>query len=182
MIIAIDFDGTLHRFSKGWHDGSVYDPPVDGAVESVKALIDAGHTVIIHTCRFNVGAYEGDKRSQDERIEAVTDWMDKYGIRGHELWTEKGKPFADVYIDDKAICFTGNWAKTVERVKEFKPWIGAPPVLSFDAFGKLRSDKFVPGLSCSLPAGTPPSFYVGEVLTAEAAKALAKAFGCEFRE
>ena len=34
--IAIDFDGVIHLNSKGFYDGTIYDNPVPGAVESIK--------------------------------------------------------------------------------------------------------------------------------------------------
>ena len=33
--IAVDFDGFIHKYSKGWHDGSIYDEPVEGAAEAL---------------------------------------------------------------------------------------------------------------------------------------------------
>jgi hypothetical protein len=29
--VAVDFHGVAHRSSKGWLDGTVFDPPVEGA-------------------------------------------------------------------------------------------------------------------------------------------------------
>ena len=35
--IAIDFDGVIHRYSKGWQGlHNTYDPPHDNAIESIK--------------------------------------------------------------------------------------------------------------------------------------------------
>jgi NDP-sugar pyrophosphorylase family protein len=34
-------------------------------------------------------------------------WLDRHGIEYDELWF--GKPHADVYVDDKAFTFSGNW-------------------------------------------------------------------------
>ena len=36
--IAIDFDGVIHKNTKGFHDGTVYDEPVEGAIEAIKSL------------------------------------------------------------------------------------------------------------------------------------------------
>ena len=36
--IAIDFDGVLHNFNKGFHDGTCYGKPIEGSIESVKLL------------------------------------------------------------------------------------------------------------------------------------------------
>ena len=31
--VAIDFDGVVHGNSKGFHDGTVYDPPIEGSLD-----------------------------------------------------------------------------------------------------------------------------------------------------
>ncbi len=40
-ILCIDFDGVLHSYSSGWKGvDTIPDPPVDGAIEWLRALID----------------------------------------------------------------------------------------------------------------------------------------------
>ena len=34
--IAIDFDGVIHKNSKGFFDGTVYDEPIEGSLDSIK--------------------------------------------------------------------------------------------------------------------------------------------------
>ena len=36
--IAIDFDGVIHNFNKGWHDGTCYGKPIPGALEAIRNL------------------------------------------------------------------------------------------------------------------------------------------------
>ena len=49
MNIAVDFDGVIHRYSKGWHDGTIYDEPVEGAREALEGLVDKGHMIIVYS-------------------------------------------------------------------------------------------------------------------------------------
>jgi len=48
--IAVDFDGVIHAYSKDWHDGTVYDKPVDGSIEALEKLTK-NYAVFIHTTR-----------------------------------------------------------------------------------------------------------------------------------
>ncbi len=36
--------------------------------------------------------------------------------------TNKGKPIADVYLDDRVVTFTGNWDQSYQDILVFKPW------------------------------------------------------------
>jgi hypothetical protein len=38
-----------------------------------------------------------------------------------ESVTDK-KPPADVYVDDRAVCFTGDYARTFEQILRFRPF------------------------------------------------------------
>ena len=37
--IVLDFDGVIHKSSKGYHDGTVYDDPVDGTRKALEILL-----------------------------------------------------------------------------------------------------------------------------------------------
>jgi len=37
-----------------------------------------------------------------------------------------GKPMAEIYIDDRALTFRGNWEETLREAQEFSPW-NRPP-------------------------------------------------------
>jgi hypothetical protein len=36
--IAVDFDGVIHDFSKGWHDGTCYGDPLPGSLDALRSL------------------------------------------------------------------------------------------------------------------------------------------------
>jgi hypothetical protein len=98
--IAIDFDGVLHKYSKGWNGGKIYDKPVENAVEAYYELLNRGYHIVIFTSR--------------EDLDAVRMWMHKYfdfeRRLGHFYEPEitNKKPIAVAYIDDRAVNFT-NW-------------------------------------------------------------------------
>jgi hypothetical protein len=90
--LAVDFDGVLHTYDKGWQGGMIYGEPVDGAVDAVNYLIRAGWTIIVHTSR--------------EELRAVREWL--YANFGRDFVVTRIKPPAVAYIDDRAVRFT-NW-------------------------------------------------------------------------
>lgn len=51
--IALDFDGVIHRYSRGWGDGKIYDPPMDGAPEAIERL-NKEFNLVIFTARKNL--------------------------------------------------------------------------------------------------------------------------------
>ena len=38
--IVFDFDGVIHKYSKGWQDGSIYDEPVEGIKDLINEYND----------------------------------------------------------------------------------------------------------------------------------------------
>jgi hypothetical protein len=104
--IAIDFDGVIHKYSKGWNGGVIYDDPVEGAVEAYYELIK-NYNVVIFTAR--------------EDTDAVKKWMEKHfdfeKNLGHfyEPIVTNIKPPAIAYIDDRGITFT-DWVSTLKEL------------------------------------------------------------------
>ena len=104
MIVAFDFDGTVveHQFPK-------IGPPLPGAIETLRALQDAGHTLILWTCRKGL------------ELQAALEWLDAQGVYPEcvncntpEMEVEFGgdtrKVFANVYIDDRNLGGFPGWA------------------------------------------------------------------------
>jgi hypothetical protein len=94
--LGIDFDGVVHRYSRGWQDGTIYDPPVDGALDALIHLRTLGYRLALYTTRAR----------EPERIEQIRQWLAEYGFPA-TLFDEitASKPLAVAYIDDRAIRF-----------------------------------------------------------------------------
>ncbi|MFN8923034.1 MAG: hypothetical protein ACK5XP_08940, partial [Sphingobacteriia bacterium] len=90
MKIAIDFDGVLHGYSRGWHDGTIYDPPVPGSREAMEQLKAAGHYLMIFSSRTNKIYRKKDEPEQQPQMEA---WLAAHQIPYDKIWTY-GKPLA----------------------------------------------------------------------------------------
>lgn len=114
--VAIDFDGVIHRYSKGWYDGTAYDDAMPGAISAIKKLMEE-YTVYVFTTR---------------DLAQVQDWFGRYGqqiptqiIKPEEkYWTTRGvlglanhKVIAYVWVDDRALRFTGDWADTMRQLR-----------------------------------------------------------------
>jgi hypothetical protein len=103
--IAIDFDGVIHKYSKGWLDGSIYDEPNEGCFEALQELFNLGYELVIYTCRANdpVGAEQMAVWMQEQMKKTNTAFNFSYTAY---------KPVAKCYIDDRAIRFL-NWRDTL---------------------------------------------------------------------
>ena len=113
--LAIDFDGVIHKSSKSFYDGTIYDEPVDGVEEALKQL-SKDYTLIIYTCKANPDRpLVNDKTG----IELIWEWLEKYDFAKYISEITHGKPNAKYYIDDKGIKFI-SWNQTIEEVYEQK--------------------------------------------------------------
>ena len=93
--IAIDLDGTIAEWAE---DKSVLGPPASGAKEFLDQLHELGYEIVIHTCRIN---YEGEP---EEWIDKISSWLEENEIPYDRIWTDKGKPIAVAYIDDRGLA------------------------------------------------------------------------------
>ena len=109
--LAIDFDGVIHKNSKGYHDGTVYDEPIPGAIEAIKEL-SKKYILILYTFK---GHPERPSVNGKDGIIGTWEWLEKYGIKEYVSDIVWGKPNAKIYIDDKGYKFE-NWKNTIEYV------------------------------------------------------------------
>ena len=115
-IICIDFDGVLHSYSSGWMGADVaVDPPVSGAIEWLEKLIDDE--------RFTPVIYSSRSR-QEGGVGCMRSWLIRYGLpaeKAASLEMPTQKPAAFLTIDDRAICFDGNFPSK-DNMLGFQPW------------------------------------------------------------
>jgi len=119
--VCIDFDGTIHRYSRGWYTGDIYDEAVPGVFPWLHAMAKAGFKLVIYSTRAE--SYAGR--------EAMGHWMKKQAIKhsGTNVlppltYTDR-KPPAVVTVDDRVIRFEGDWSAPElqpESIARFKPW------------------------------------------------------------
>lgn len=105
-VIAVDFDGVIHKYSKGWSDGSIYDEPMEGAKEKLAELVAKGYRVVIFTIRLNPEVNEETNLERNKLSKWFFDHGFSEGVHYHEMTAMK--PRADKYIDGRGIQFT-NW-------------------------------------------------------------------------
>ncbi len=107
--VAVDFDGVIHRYGKGWHDGTVYDEPMPGAREAL-ARLHKRYRVVILTTRVNPALHGGD-----EQLANVEAWLEHHGFIKGEHYDEvtHEKVPALVYIDDRALHFI-DWDQAID--------------------------------------------------------------------
>lgn len=110
--IGIDFDGVIHKCSKGYHDGTIYDEPVSGAKEALEALSEK-YNIIMHTCKAKAdrGLVNGKTG-----VELVWEWLRKNDMDKYVTKVTAEKPRAVAYIDDKGFRFT-SWNSCIEQLK-----------------------------------------------------------------
>jgi hypothetical protein len=120
VTIAVDFDGVIHAYSKGWSDGTVYDKEIKDAFWGLNVLMST-EPVFVFTCRNPRQAATWIEQKSGYTVECTTrsprTW---YGAR-KPFWNTRGvllvtnwKLSARVYIDDRAYRFE-DWYKTVQE-------------------------------------------------------------------
>lgn len=95
--IAVDFDNTLFV-----NEYPEVGPVVPGAARFMKKMKDAGHILLIWTCRMNPGI--NDDKAITKDMAKIAAKLTEAGIPYDEIVSgEPGKLMADFYIDDHAL-------------------------------------------------------------------------------
>lgn len=109
---CFDLDNTLVTYPVIPNDYTTCKP-IPERIEFLRRLYNEGHTIIIHTAR-RMQTHQGNIGKTIQDIGMITlQQLNEFQIPYHEFYF--GKPYADFYIDDKAIN---------PFVPEWKHWMG----------------------------------------------------------
>lgn len=137
-ILCVDFDGVIHSYTSGWKgEAIISDPPVKGAIKWLWTATEW----------FDVQIYSSRSKSEDGRramFGKILEWSEAEFGPGHPMGLVDGlppqydrypikfvaeKPAAFLTIDDRAICFEGDWSEfDPVDLLNFKPWNKRVPI------------------------------------------------------
>ena len=111
--IGVDFDGVIHKCSKGYYDGTIYDDPIEGSYDALKKLSDQ-YTIIIYSAKAKPdrGLVNGKTGT-----ELIWEWLEKHDMAKFISKVTSEKPRAVCYIDDKSIEFS-NWGDCFQKLEK----------------------------------------------------------------
>lgn len=105
-VISIDLDGVLNEY-RGDYKENELAPIKDGAYEFLEKL-SVDYQIEIYTVR---------------NINLCRKWLEDNNLMPFISDIRDTKsPFTSVFIDDRALCFEGNFHNTYEKIINFKPY------------------------------------------------------------
>lgn len=103
-IVCVDLNGVLDAYT-GWRGAEHWDEPRAGAAEFLRSLRARGYRIVIHTTRW----------ADDARA-----WLAAHDLLSLVDDVTDRKVAAHVFIDDRAICFRGDFDATLDEVDHFR--------------------------------------------------------------
>lgn len=114
--IAVDFDGVIHKYSKGWQDGTIYDDPMPGVAAALSHYMARGWEIVIFSTR-NYDRVSRGKFVKNQVAEMAV-WLEKHKVPFTRIHTEPCKPICKLFIDDNAYRFEGDWdTETILKIE-----------------------------------------------------------------
>lgn len=129
-ILCVDFDGVVHSYASGWKGATVIpDPPVPGALRWLWKAAEWFDVQIYSSrskdpearsaMRYWMAMHSADEFGHDHPMAASTD--DDNFV--YPITFAYEKPAAFLTIDDRALCFEGDWSEwDPADLLSFKPW------------------------------------------------------------
>ncbi|HVQ52129.1 MAG TPA: hypothetical protein VMS92_18960 [Mycobacterium sp.] len=131
-ILCLDFDGVIHDYKHGWRNGEIYGHLTHGFFEWAQEA-HRHFTLVIYSSR----------SKDDDGVEMMAAWLVKelgktvvrrsyrnaenrilIDIGGIEFQFAHEKPPAFLTIDDRAVCFKGDWSELEPaKLRKFTPWM-----------------------------------------------------------
>lgn len=103
-IIALDFDGVIHSYKRGWTGLVPLDPPMEGVEEALQQLKAKGYILKIFTTR---------------QKEFVQRYLDENNLSQYISGVYNNKIPAKLYLDDRGVHFSG-WDQALDDIENFK--------------------------------------------------------------
>lgn len=115
MIIAVDFDGTIveHAFPE-------IGKELPGAFDALKMMKEAGHKLILWTCRNDEDSYLDGRKVLTEAVDFCRENGVEFDAVNENLKELSFQPYpkiyADLYIDDRAVEFAAWNEVNIDRI------------------------------------------------------------------
>ena len=103
-LVCVDLNGVLDDYT-GWKHADHWDPPRAGARTFLEELRARGYDIVIFTTRHPAG---------------VRRWLHTHGLHDLVGAVTRRKPPAHVFVDDRAVCFRGDFADVLQQIATFK--------------------------------------------------------------
>jgi len=110
--LAIDFDGVLHNFNKGYYDGTCYGEPIEGSLEALKILSQKYNIIIFSSKCLPDRPLVNGKTGK----ELIIEWLWNYDVLKYVKDITHLKIRAKYYIDDKGVSFKNNWEEILSNL------------------------------------------------------------------
>lgn len=112
--IAVDFDGVIADYD-GWRGLGVLGTPRQDVLAALTTLRSEGWKIVVYTTRGQkeIAGYMAQNGIPHDEINCNSDYR-----------TKGAKPVADVYWDDRAVRYSGDARKDLEKIRNFRTWSG----------------------------------------------------------
>ena len=105
--VAVDLDGCLAYYD-GWRGPDHIGPPIHSMALVCHKLHERGFRIVLNTCRLNKTNNREHSVDTDQSLSTIRDWLNDNGLSFVAISLDEGKPFAHVYVDDRAVSFNEN--------------------------------------------------------------------------